>query len=79
MTAKLQNTQKLLEGIALSDFKKISESAEELLELTKSEEWLMHKTPRYELYSNEFQRAARHLSRNQRRRTSTARRWRFST
>src|SRR5262249_35547344 len=53
MAAKLQNSQKLLEGIAIGDFKKITNSAEELLELTKTEEWLMHKTPRYQTHSNE--------------------------
>lgn len=58
MAAKLLNSQKLLEGIAIGDFKKITTSAEELIELTKTEEWLMHKTPRYQLHSNEFQRAA---------------------
>jgi hypothetical protein len=63
MTMKLQNAQKLLEGIAIGDFKKITRSAEELIQLTKTEEWLMHKTPRYEMHSNEFQRAAETLIR----------------
>jgi hypothetical protein len=63
MAVKLQNSQKLLEGIAIGDFKKITASAEELIELTKTEEWLMHKTPRYQLHSNEFQRAAETLIR----------------
>lgn len=63
MVAKLQNSQKLLEGIAMSDFKKITDSAEELLELTKTEEWLMHKTPRYQTHSNDFQRATETLIR----------------
>jgi hypothetical protein len=63
MTAKLQHSQKLLEGIAIGDFKKITGSAEELIELTKTEEWLMNKTPRYEMYSNDFRRAAETLIR----------------
>lgn len=63
MAAKLQNSQKVLEGIAVNDFKKITASAEELIELTKTEEWLMHKTPRYEMHSNEFRRSAELLVR----------------
>jgi hypothetical protein len=63
MTAKLKHSQTLLEGIAIGDFKKITASAEELIQLTKTEEWLMHKTPRYEMHSNEFQRAAEMLIR----------------
>jgi cytochrome c556 len=61
MAAKLQNSQKLLEGIATTDFNKITRAAEELLELTKTEEWQMYKTPRYQMHSNEFQRAAETL------------------
>lgn len=56
MKAKLKHSQVLLEGIAVGDFKKISASAEELLQLTKTEEWLMYKTPRYQMHSNDFQR-----------------------
>ncbi len=63
MKKKLQNSQNLLEGIAIGDFKKITASAEELLELTKTEEWLMYKTPRYQMHSNDFQRAAETLIR----------------
>jgi hypothetical protein len=61
MAAKLKHSQILLEGIAIGDFKKITRSAEELIELTKTEEWLMHKAPRYEIHSNEFRRAAETL------------------
>ena len=63
MAAKLLHSQKLLEGIAIGDFKKITENAEELIELTKTEEWLMHKAPRYELFSNDFRRSAETLIR----------------
>ncbi|MBI2803371.1 MAG: hypothetical protein HYX68_00125 [Planctomycetes bacterium] len=63
MRAKLKHSQVLLEGISIGDFKKISASAEELLQLTKTEEWLMHKTPKYQMHSNEFQRAAETLIR----------------
>jgi hypothetical protein len=58
MVEKLDNSKKLLEGIALSDFNKISTSAEKLIQLSKTAEWFVYKTPRYEMHSNEFRRAA---------------------
>jgi len=58
MQEKLKNSQKVLEGIALGDYDKITRSAEELIQLTKLEEWHVIKTPRYEMHSNEFCRAA---------------------
>lgn len=61
MASKLKNSQILLEGIAIGDFKKITNAAEELIQLTKTEEWFMLKTPRYEMHSNEFRRAAETL------------------
>lgn len=63
MTAKLENTQKILEGIALGDFTKISKGADNLLALTKTEEWVLRKTPRYEMHSNDFRRTLETLSR----------------
>jgi cytochrome c556 len=42
----------------LGDFAKISRSAEKLVQLTRTEEWMVYKTPRYEVHSNEFRRAA---------------------
>jgi hypothetical protein len=58
MQEKLKNSQALLEGIALADYKKIAVSAGELIELSKTAEWHAYQTPRYELNSNEFRRAA---------------------
>jgi hypothetical protein len=58
MVAKLKNSQSLLEGLAMSDFAKISRSAEELVRLSRTAEWFVLKTPRYELHSDEFRRAA---------------------
>ena len=57
MKDKLKNAQILMEGMALADFVKIRRSADELIQLSNSAEWMVHKTPRYELYSNEFRRA----------------------
>jgi hypothetical protein len=61
MMAKLDNSKKLLEGIALADFNRISTSAEELLQLSRKAEWFVFKTPKFELFTNEFQRAAENV------------------
>ncbi len=58
MDEKLKNAHKLLDGIALADFARITGSVEELLELSKTEEWMVYKTPSYETFNNQFQRAA---------------------
>jgi hypothetical protein len=58
MTEKLDSSKTLLEGIALADYKKISSSAERLIQLSKLANWFVYKTPRYELHSDEFRRAA---------------------
>ena len=54
MTQKLQSSQHLLEALALADFKKMKASAEKLLELTNTEEWLAIKTRQYAVHTNEF-------------------------
>jgi cytochrome c556 len=61
MKEKLKSSQTMLEGIALADFKKVIASAEELIKLTKTEEWMVYKTPKYEMHSNEFRRAAENV------------------
>jgi hypothetical protein len=61
MRRKLEQSQKVLEGVAVQDFKMIAEHAEELIELSKLAEWKVLKTPRYELHSNEFRRIAETL------------------
>lgn len=58
MEAKLKGSQQLLEGMALADFGKITRSAEKLLDITKTQEWMVINTKKYETISNEFQRAA---------------------
>ncbi|MFO0966619.1 MAG: hypothetical protein U0793_13680 [Gemmataceae bacterium] len=58
MADKLKNSQILLEGLALGDFDKITRSAEKLIQLSKTAEWMVFKTPRYEVHTNEFRRAA---------------------
>ncbi len=62
MRNKLLYAQRLLEGMALADFTKINQSAEELIQLSKSAEWLVYRTPRYEMHSNDFRRAAEKIA-----------------
>ncbi|MCS7045465.1 MAG: hypothetical protein NZO58_03820 [Gemmataceae bacterium] len=61
MVQKLDSSKTVLEGIALADFNKIIKHAEKLIQLSKTAEWFVYKTPRYELHSNEFRRAAESL------------------
>jgi hypothetical protein len=64
MHRKLNNAQKVLEGVAMKDFDKISAGAEELIAISKEAEWKVLKTPRYELISDEFRRNADALVKN---------------
>src|SRR5262245_58974419 len=58
MQKKLEHSQKVLEGIAMNDFKMISKNAGDLIDISKQVEWKVLKTPQYEMYSNSFRRAA---------------------
>jgi hypothetical protein len=62
MQRKLEHSQKVLEGVALNDFGKIAENAQDLIRISKLAEWRVLKTPQYELYSNEFRRNAETLA-----------------
>ena len=62
MAKKLDSSKALFEGIALANYKKISTSADQLVQLSRQDEWFVIKTPRYENYSNEFRRAAETIS-----------------
>ena len=64
MQQKLKHAQKVLEGIAVKDFKKIGKSADELLFLTREEEWKVLHTADYENHSNEFRRNVQGLMKN---------------
>ncbi len=61
MQEKLKYSQRILEGLTLADYDKVTRSAEELIQLTKTEEWHVFKTPRYETHSNEFRRTAENV------------------
>jgi hypothetical protein len=64
MRQKLEASQKVLEGIALNDFDRIGKQADELTAISKRAEWRVLKTPKYELYSNDFQRIAGDLAKS---------------
>jgi hypothetical protein len=61
MRAKLSHSQKVLEGLAIGDFDKIAENAEELIRISKNVEWQVEKSPRFEIDSSEFRRAVETL------------------
>ena len=61
MEKKLQHAQKVLAGVAMGDFRMMASNAEELIQISKMADWRVVKTPRYELHSNEFRRAAESL------------------
>jgi hypothetical protein len=57
MQKKLVHAQKLLEGIALADLDKVGDNAKELSTLSQQVQFMVLKTPAYELHANEFRRA----------------------
>jgi cytochrome c556 len=61
MQKKLKHAQKILEGVAVGDFKKIGDSADELVLISRDAEWKIVNTPRYELFSNQFRDNAEDL------------------
>jgi hypothetical protein len=61
MRQKLEQAQKVLEGIALNDFGKIAKHGEELIQISKLAEWRVVKSPQYEVHSNAFRQAAETL------------------
>lgn len=64
MERKLKEAQKVLAGVALNDFDMISKHASELITISNQTEWRVIKSPRYELYSEEFRRNADSLVKN---------------
>jgi cytochrome c556 len=57
MAEKLKNSQLVLEGLAMNDFEKITNGAQELMRISKAAEWTAYKTPQYEVHTNSFRRA----------------------
>ncbi len=64
MHKKLAHSEKVLEGLALSDFKMIAKHADELIDISKEAEWKVIKTPQYEIHSSDFRRTAESLIKN---------------
>jgi len=56
MKKKLAEAQKLLEGLALQDFNKISAAADELAILRNEAAWMIIKSKEYEIFSWDFSR-----------------------
>jgi len=66
MRKKLKCSQSVLEGLALNDFDKIADNADELMNVSKQAEWLVVKTPEYELFSNQFRKTVESMAKNAR-------------
>jgi cytochrome c556 len=64
MRKKLKHSQGVLEGIALNDVDKIAENADQLITISHQAEWVVVKTPQYELFSNQFRKSAEGLVKN---------------
>jgi cytochrome c556 len=64
MRKKLKHSQGVLEGIALNDFDKIADNADHLITISQQAEWVVVKTPQYEMFSNQFRRSAQSLVKN---------------
>src|SRR5262245_34917055 len=63
MRKKLEHAQKLLEGIALADFKKVDDAAGELMTISKLAEFRVLKTPDYDRHANDFRRSLEDIGR----------------
>jgi hypothetical protein len=64
MRKKLKHAQGVLEGVALNDFDKIADNADQLITISHQAEWVVVKTPQYELFSNQFRKGAEGLVKN---------------
>ena len=58
MRAKLQHSQKVLEGLATEDFDLIAKHSQGLSLLSLAEDWQVLETPEYAQHSMEFRRSA---------------------
>lgn len=61
MRAKLDHSQKVLEGLTTEDFAMISKSAAQMEVLSQEAAWQVLQTPEYRQQSLEFRRATRSL------------------
>lgn len=58
MRAKLQHSQKVIEGLATEDFDMIAKGAQEMSLLSQATTWQVLQTPEYNQHSLEFRRSA---------------------
>jgi hypothetical protein len=63
MRKKLEHAQKLLEGIALNDLRKVEDNAADLMLLSKVAEFRVLRTVDYERHTNDFRRALDDMNR----------------
>jgi hypothetical protein len=64
MAEKLQNAQKLLEGLAINDLRKVEKAADELMTISKAAEFTAaRKTAKYDLQMNTFRRSLEEITR----------------
>lgn len=61
MKAKLESSQKVLEGIATENFVTITANAQKLVALSQAAGWQARQTPEYKQYTTEFRRHAEAL------------------
>lgn len=54
MHMKLENAQKILEALALNDMDSTARHADALIKVSKEAEWVVFKTPEYEMNSRDF-------------------------
>jgi cytochrome c556 len=54
MQAKLSHSQAILEGITLANFRQIELNANDLFEISRSADWMVHDTESYFAFSEEF-------------------------
>jgi cytochrome c556 len=66
MRLKLQPVKDILEGIALEDYDRITQSAERVHLLSLDESWMVMQTDEYRQQSDEFRRAVKMVVDNSR-------------
>jgi hypothetical protein len=58
MRAKLEHSQKVMEGLATENFDLIAKNAQAMSLLSMAEDWQVLETPEYNQHSQEFRRSA---------------------
>lgn len=67
MAAKLKESQSILEGVALNDFDKVTAAADELMRVTRANDFLnAYKGDEYKFHMTTFRRAAEMVSKKAR-------------